>query len=184
VSIDILHQQAAAFNEPPIDLSLLNAVQNYVFILNQQRQIVFASPNARDLSPNKRRKRLLGLRPGEIIDCIHASECQGGCGTSASCQYCGAIQAILTSLGGQPDLREFRFTRVLGCRPETLNLLVFATPLVHNNEVFSLLAVTDGSDPRSRVAMERLFAEQKTGPIELKPDERSSRTRARRTPAK
>jgi signal transduction histidine kinase len=42
--------------------------------------------------------KILGLRPGEYIHCIHACEMPGGCGTSPYCATCGAVISIMAAL--------------------------------------------------------------------------------------
>ncbi|MBK7132834.1 MAG: hypothetical protein IPH69_08465 [Bacteroidales bacterium] len=37
---------------------------------------------------------VLGKRPGEVVSCIHSTDEAAGCGTSVSCAYCGAVNAI------------------------------------------------------------------------------------------
>lgn len=157
VPIEIIHRQAAEWAEAPLESELLNSLLNYVFVLNQQGQIVFASPNVPDLIRDKTGEEMLGLRPGEALSCIHAHEGPRGCGTSKACPRCGAVQAIVSSLAGKTALRKYRVTRVIGCKKEALNLLAMATPLVRNNETFSLLALTDSTNSDARAALERFF---------------------------
>jgi hypothetical protein len=167
VPIEIIQRQAAELGEPTLPFELMDSVRNYVFILNQQRQIVFVSRNVRDLTPGKTPTQLLGLRPGEALGCIHADECPGGCGASPLCQECGALQAMLRSLAGNRELRQYRLTRFIGGRQQSLQLLVMAAPLFHNRELYSLFAITDGSDAKSRRAMERFFTKQTSEPARL-----------------
>lgn len=175
VPIAIIHRQAAALERAPLTAELLDAVLNRVFILNPQRQIVFASRGVLDLAPGKKRRDLLGLRPGEALGCVHVGEGEGGCGTAEICRSCGAVNAILKSLAGRRELREYRLTRFIGCREETLDLLVMATPLAHPEGTFSLLAIADA---RSRSAMEQLFARPSPKPIRISTSRKAGRTRA------
>ena len=157
VPVEIVHRQAAAFGALPLASSLLNAVLNCVFVLNAQRQIVFASRNVLDLVPGKRMEDLLGQRPGEALGCARACVCESGCGTSEFCSQCGAVRAILSSLDGRRDLQECHLTRVINCREEALDLLVLATPLSHENERYSVFSVADISHEKRRRVLERVF---------------------------
>lgn len=174
VPIEIIHRQAAALERAPLTAELLDCVLNRVFILNPQRQIVFASRGVLDLAPGKKSQQLLGLRPGEALSCIHADEGEGGCGTAEICRTCGAVNAILESLAGRRALREYRLTRFIGCREETLDLLVLATPLAHPEGTFSLLAIADA---KSRPAMEQLFAQQTLKPARISTPRKSGKAR-------
>jgi signal transduction histidine kinase len=157
VPIDIIHRQAASFGNTPLAPALLNSVLNYVFVLNAQRQIVFASRNALELTPFKRVEDLLGKRPGEALGCIRANECLSGCGTSEFCTQCGAVRAILAGLSGVRDLQECRMTRMIDCHQEALDLLVLATPLLHENQQYLVLSVADISHEKRRRVLERIF---------------------------
>jgi signal transduction histidine kinase len=157
VPIDIVHRQAASFGSLPLAATLLNSVLNCVFVLNAQRQIVFASESALKLVPGKRLQDILGQRPGEALGCIHARVCEGGCGTSECCSQCGAVQAILTSLTEKRDLQECHLTRLINCHEEALDLLVLAAPLVHNHERYSIISLADISHEKRRRALERIF---------------------------
>lgn len=176
VPIAIIHRQAAAFQDEPLTAELLDPVLNRVFILNRQRQIVFASRRVLDLVPGRKRRNVLGLRPGEALGCVHAEESAGGCGTTEFCRSCGAVNAILISLSGRRDLREYRLTRFIGCRQETLDLLVLATPLASQGGTFSLLAIADA---KYRPVMERLLAQEapKSAPVRSQPKTPPARPR-------
>jgi hypothetical protein len=144
VPIEVIHRQASSLNPPPVPEAWLNAPGTCVLVLNAQRQIVFATPNLQELAPKARRRPVLGLRLGEFLNCIHAKDAPSGCGTGEACRDCGAVQAILSSLDGKPDSRDFRLTRRLGSRKQALQLVVLAQPLVHGDEVFSVVALTQG----------------------------------------
>ena len=159
VPIEIIHRQAAALAEAPLESELLHSILNYVFVLNSQGQIVFASSNFRDLAPGKTLDQLLGARPGEALSCAYAQEGPGGCGTSKPCQRCGLLQTILHSLSGKNALREFHLTRLIGCQKVTLNLVAMATPWVHEKETYSLLALTYSNNSQARHALRRFFRE-------------------------
>lgn len=157
VPVNIVHQQARAFDTQPLTPKLLNSVLNYIFVLNPQRQIIFASQNVRQLTPDRSCDQLLGLRPGEALGCIHACEHTGGCGTSRFCSECGTVKAILASLAGHSDLQECRLTRTIQCKTEALDILVYASPFTHEGQTFSLFSVSDISHQKRRRVLERIF---------------------------
>ncbi|MBI5382684.1 MAG: sensor histidine kinase [Opitutae bacterium] len=149
--------QAALFGGTPLADMLLNAGLNCLLVLNRQRQIVAASRNVCDLVPGATLEELLGKRPGEALGCIHATACPGGCGTSEFCRECGAVQTILQGLDGKRCQQECRMTRRIDGVEQSLDLLILTTPLVVNDERFTLLAVTDISHEKRRSALERIF---------------------------
>jgi signal transduction histidine kinase len=143
----------AMLNHLPLLVEFADAIPNVVMVLNQQRQVIFANRALLDLTGGNP-DAILGLRPGEILDCVHAAETHGGCGTTEFCQTCGAVRAILSSLKGHHDVQECRIIRRNG---EALDLRVWATPLILHDETLSLFAVHDISDEKRRQALERIF---------------------------
>jgi hypothetical protein len=156
-SVKVVQRQAAAIVKTPLTAALLSSVLNFVFILNPERQIVFASPNCGDLVPGKPVNTLLGQRPGEALGCIHAHETEGGCGTTKYCRECGAAQAILASLEGRANRKRAIVTRVINLAPEALNLLVYAVPFPFQGRTFSILSVSDASQGKRGPSPERLI---------------------------
>ena len=139
--IKIVRRQAGRLGRKPLARSFLNASLNYMFLLNSRRQIVMASENVLELVPGKTMDKIVGLRPGEALGCIHAYECASGCGTTQFCRECGVVRVILSGLGGRRDMQECRLTRVIRGREAFLELRVLATPLVQDHQRYTLLAV-------------------------------------------
>lgn len=157
IPIDVIHRQAETIQRTPLTSQVLNSVLNYVFVLNPQRQIVFASQNWHQLIPELKPEALLGLRPGEALGCVHAHEQPTGCGSTAYCEECGAVKAILASLSGSPAMNEYHLTRIVNCREEAMDLLIYASPLNLHGENYYLLTVIDISHEHRRRALERIF---------------------------
>lgn len=132
----------------------LDAVPDIVIVLNAHRQIIFANRNTQTLL-GADEMRLLGLRPGEALNCVHASETDGGCGTTTFCSTCGAVRAILTSLRGQADVQECRI--IQKDTNEALDLRIWTTPLRIDDQNFSIFAVNDIRHEKRRHALERIF---------------------------
>lgn len=84
-------------NHPIID-TLMNASYGLFAVLNNKRQILSLNRSFLDLMGIEDAERVLGLRPGEYIKCIHSEEMPGGCGTSSHCSECGAAIAQLAAL--------------------------------------------------------------------------------------
>jgi len=140
--IEVVSRQAGRLGQTPLTRTILNASLNYLFVLNARRQIVMASENVLDLVPGKTMDQVVGLRPGEALGCIHAYECASGCGTSQFCRQCGTVRVILGGLDGHRSMQECRLTRVVQGREASLELIVLATPLVQDDERYTLLTVT------------------------------------------
>jgi hypothetical protein len=138
--IEVVRRQADHLNQAPLAQSLLNGALNYLFVLNRRRQIVMASENVLELVPGKTMSQIIGLRPGEALGCIHAHECQSGCGTSQFCRHCGAVRVILAGLAGCRHVQECHLTCLSNGRESSLDLRVLATPLIYEEEHYTLLA--------------------------------------------
>jgi signal transduction histidine kinase len=157
IPIAVARRQAESIAATPLTTALLNSMLNYVFIVNEQRQIIFASRNCRDLLPGRTEADLTGLRPGEALGCVHSGRQAAGCGTTAFCAECGMAKAALASLAGRRDVQECRLTRVVQCSEQALDLLVCATPFQIGGENFAVLSVADISHQKRRDALERVF---------------------------
>ncbi|MGO8929123.1 MAG: hypothetical protein ACLQU3_19825 [Limisphaerales bacterium] len=141
--IEVVQQQAGRVRQTPLVGTFINASLNYLFVLNARRQIILASENVLELVPGKTLAQIVGLRPGEALGCIHAHECESGCGTSQFCHLCGAVKVILAGLAGARHMQECRLTRRINGLEASLELRVLATPLVCDYERYTLLAVAN-----------------------------------------
>jgi signal transduction histidine kinase len=155
--IEVVKKQSAEFTSSPIAMRLVNSAVNAIVILNQQRQIVFASQSAIDMTPARQADAILGLRLGEALGCVHAGTEEPDCGVTDFCAHCGGLKAILTSLAGQSNEQEYRVTRIINLNTEALDLLVCATPFSHNNQQYTILSISDHSHEKRRQALERVF---------------------------
>jgi len=138
----------------PMLRPILDAVPEIIMALNSRRQIIFANRGLNTYL-GRDEKAVRGLRPGEVLNCVHAHEEEGGCGTSESCSVCGAARAILVSQAGQPNIQDCRVTR--DGDGEALDLRVSATPFELDGERYTLFALADISHERRRRALEQVF---------------------------
>ena len=132
-----------------------DAIPSIVLILNKHRQIVFCNEftvNALDL---KERNSLYGLRVGEALKCIHAEESDHGCGTTAFCRECGAVNAMLSSLDGKTEIEECRITPKGAANP--FDFQVATRPYESGNERYIVFVVNDISHEKRRKILERVF---------------------------
>ena len=137
---------------------LLNAVREKLVILNDKRQIVFVNQCLLDFLQCKDARVLYGARPGEILDCIHASETAGGCGTTEGCRYCGAVLSILSSQQGKADVQECRITRKQDGK--ALNLQASTTPFEFDGRRYTVLCIGDIGHEKQQKVLERLLFEK------------------------
>ncbi|MCC7352966.1 MAG: PAS domain-containing protein, partial [Anaerolineae bacterium] len=152
-----VQRQAGYLSGKPLKQQLLDAMPDMVMILNRERQLIYSNRALLQFLGLADSQSIIGLRPGEVLHCIHAFECAGGCGTTDSCSECGAVRAVLSAQQGNRAVEECRVTRQQNQQIEALDLRVWATPLVLNDEPFTIFVVKDISDERRRLALERVF---------------------------
>lgn len=144
-------QQAEDFQSPDL-VEMLNTVPQPYVVLNKWRQVVFA--NRAFAGTISEGIQSIGRRFGEIIGCVNSNQSAGGCGTTISCSNCGAAKAMLKGLNGETSVEECRITLLNG---DSLDLRVWATPLVRGGSQYCSLAIQDISDEKRRRALERIF---------------------------
>ncbi len=149
-----VRQQSRHFLDIPLLSRLFDAVPDAVLILNEQRQIIFANQALLNVPGAPAEKPVNGLRPGEVLGCIHAFESEGGCGTTDFCSTCGAAKAILSSLDHRESIEECSIIQRSG---GALDLRVWATPISLNGVEFSIFALKDISNEKRRRTLERIF---------------------------
>ena len=135
--------------------AVLDAMPHIIFLLNEHRQIVFVNRVFLDAFKVDDADGILGLRPGEVIECIHSAETEGGCGTTKYCRQCGAVLAILNSLEGRTETRECRITRKEDY--QAFELSVKAAPIRISNRQFTIFSALDISHLKRRRVLERVF---------------------------
>jgi signal transduction histidine kinase len=133
----------------------LDAVPNPLVVLDCNRQIVFANEAFLKFAKVHDAGSVLGLRPGEALRCVHASDMASGCGTSEFCRTCGAAQAILLSQKGEKAVKECRITQE--GTDIAFDFRVWATPLQFQGTAFTVFTVNDVSHEQRRKALERIF---------------------------
>jgi len=154
-SVYELSRQAGLVASFPLIRDFLNAVPDILLVLNQQRQVIFANRTLLNLLGLDVSAFDIGQRPGEVLNCVHSHETEGGCGTSESCRTCGAVKAILNSQKMDEEMtEECRVTRSDG---EAMDLRVRARPLKVADEKFTVFAINDISNEKRRRALERIF---------------------------
>lgn len=153
---EVRHQHEVVENKPLLKAAL-NAMPQGVIILNPQRQIIFANAAlCKDLHVHSVRE-VLGQRPGEVFNCVHVPQSPSGCGTSETCQTCGAVIAILEAQKSGENMQECRLTRLAGQQEESVDLRVKAVNMEIDDQNFQVLTLSDVSDEKRRRMLERLF---------------------------
>jgi K+-sensing histidine kinase KdpD len=137
---------------------ILNALPYIAAILNPQRQIVYSNDSLLKMLNLKSVEELLGYRPGEAINCIHSGDNEGGCGTSESCKYCGAVNTILKCQDtNKKVIDECRIASVINGEQMNFDLLVTASPFEVKGTQYVILSLNDISSEKRKKALEKIF---------------------------
>ena len=94
-----LKKEIEIVSKNPVIDGLMNVVSGFLAVLNKHRQILALNETLLDMIGIGDAGKVLGLRPGEAVRCIHAQEMPGGCVTTEFFSTCGAAIAIVTILG-------------------------------------------------------------------------------------
>ena len=150
-----VQRQHSMFLATPLMADALNGMINFTLILNRERQVVFVNRSFADFLKKRGVADPIGLRHGDLAGCTHATETEGGCGTTEACRYCGAAQALAAALGGSEAVKE---CRILAKKSgEELDLRVQVKPFKCGGEDFLLMSIVDISSEKRRQALDRLF---------------------------
>lgn len=133
---------------------IIDAIPTSVLVLNKNRQIVFANKAFLSSLQLESSDSIVGLRPGELLDCTHADDFKAGCGTSKNCIACGAVRAILAGQQGNSVTEE---CRILTKNFSAYDYKVHTAPLDTPEERFVVFSITDISGEKRREALERIF---------------------------
>jgi nitrogen-specific signal transduction histidine kinase len=139
---------------------IMDAMPDVATILSPERQIVYANKALLEFlsDTGSSQDEYLGDRPGELLRCIHSSETSGGCGTTDSCRFCGAVNSIIEcQRTGDQINSECRITANFNGKSHSFDLHVTATPFPFNGKRFVIFAVKDISDQKRRRALEKMF---------------------------
>jgi len=142
----------------PLICGLMTIASGLFAVLNEQRQVLAVNDAFIKLLGIEDISQVLGLRHGECIECIHACEMPGGCGTSQYCSTCGAVVATMAALEtGRPQERTCAFTVEKDHQQVDLYFSVRSCPLVIEGERFILFFMQDISVQQYRSCLDRTF---------------------------
>ncbi len=126
-----------------------------VLILNSDRQAVFANRVLLEVLDAPSEQTILGQRPGEILGCVNADRCEGGCGTSRFCSACGAVKAILHSQTQKTD--SIDECRIVTRDGPTYEFRVSTSSYTLAGRNFVIFSVIDTRDAKRRRLLEQTF---------------------------
>jgi hypothetical protein len=157
-SIDILNKDFDNFYNNIIINEILSAVPNIFMVLNDNRQAIFCNKALLEKLGLTDMKSVIGLRPGEVFNCINASISEGGCGTTEFCRSCGAVKAILeTQKTGLPAKYECKMLYTLDGMVKAITLEIYTEKIELEGTIFTTFHITNIDSPRREQVLERLL---------------------------
>jgi hypothetical protein len=153
-----LTAEIAIVNDNPVMTGLLNTISGLIAVVDEHRQVVALNISFLKTLGVDDPSETLGLRLGEVLECIHAYEEPAGCGTTKYCSTCGAAIAILASATHDtPTERMCALTANRKGATLDLALLVRSSPIRIDAKRFLLLFIQDVTLQQQRAALERTF---------------------------
>jgi len=137
--------------------AMLQAWGGGLLVLNTHRQVVAANLRGFVANPDAAARSVLGLRPGEALGCVHASEERGGCGASEACRTCGALRSVLGCQESRAPVEGECVVTTGDGTPETFELHLRASPASVDGRLFTVLVLRDVSAEKRRAILERVF---------------------------
>ncbi|MDQ7094830.1 HAMP domain-containing sensor histidine kinase [Desulfosporosinus sp. PR] len=155
---DIILGQAEQITKQNLIPNLFNIIPYIVLVLNKERQIIYSNNVLFETLGIASQEKLLGLRPGEVLNCVHSHETAGGCGTTECCSVCGAVLAILESQKTKaPVSKECLLTAEKMNDTKCFELAVYAAPAGVIDDEYTLFIVRDISEEKRRQVFEQVF---------------------------
>ena len=142
----------------PLFRAIEESIDGYLMILNPQRQVLSINKQLWDLLNFENSAEVVGQRPGELIQCVHAHDGPGGCGTGRACSMCGAIASILASRkSNESSIGECTITARKNGDATSFEFRVRSTPVAIGSHTFTVLVFHDISGEKRRQALEQVF---------------------------
>ena len=135
-----------------------SALNGQFLVLNEQRQIIWASEAFCQSWEVVKPEDYLGRRFGEALGCCHIQQGPDGCGTSDACSVCGAFRTLIDSRKQNTRVvGDCRLTIQRGNSSSALDLEVSSAPWQLNERTFLVVSLRDTSHEKRRKTLERMF---------------------------
>ncbi len=153
-----LSRQIEFIAKNPLVTILLTSASGLIAVLNEYRQILAVNDTFLAALGIDDPFAALGLRPGEVLQCIHSQDNSAGCGTGKFCSTCGAAIAITAALSREtPIEKKCLLTARNGNASADFCFMVKASPLSLAGGRFVLIFLQDITEQERRANLERAF---------------------------
>ena len=136
---------------------ILSSLSSVICILNDRNEVVFSNDAMLEKYNIDLEEHVLGVRPGDIFNCVNAKSETGGCGTTEKCEYCGAKTAFDQAWKrSEKVVRECRITSQKDNETLQLDLQVTATPILFEKK-YLIVSIEDITERKRKALLERIF---------------------------
>ena len=157
LALSDIYSQARVVAGNPILTAMLDTSQSMVALLNPERQIVFCNEACARAGGKASKEDALGLRPGELLNCVNGSQAEGGCGTTEACRYCGLVQTLVAGQQGRATAGECVIQSHNRSGGIQVEYAVQTRPLPTLGAAWQCFSLRDLSAEKRREALERTF---------------------------
>lgn len=142
----------------PLVTKLLNSIQGMLAVVDKDRRVVALNSSFLEQLDIRDAHRSMGLKLGDALECNHAKQEPGGCGTTSFCPTCGAALAILASAKTNAAAEELcSLSRQRDGEHQELFFLVKANPVEIDGQVYIILLLQDVTEFQQKAVFERAF---------------------------
>jgi signal transduction histidine kinase len=136
--------------------AILNSNAHISAIVNRHKQIVLSNEHLVNIAGISL-SRIIGERPGEILNCIHTAD-GSACTSTVNCQFCGINRTIHESqVLNKRISSDCRITTLIHDRRISYDFKVTCTPFTLRDEQYTLLNLLDISSEKRNEMLERVF---------------------------
>jgi K+-sensing histidine kinase KdpD len=136
----------------------MELLDGWVAVLNAHRQVLAVNHSFLTALGIDDPGRVLGMRPGEVLRCVHAKDNPAGCGTSRFCRTCGAVIAIVGAQEtGQAQDRECILSFEKNGESVDRTFSVRSCPIRVSGRPLVLISMKDVTEEKRRAMLERSF---------------------------
>ena len=154
----VFASQIENISKSPIMSKLLEATSGLLVVLNEDRQIVGLNEAFLNSLGIGDPADVLGLRLGETLNCVHASELPNGCGTTPHCATCGAAIATMAAIIDDESLEKMcALSANKNGETTELYLSISARPFKIDNRRWILIFAQDITHQHSLATLENIF---------------------------
>ncbi len=151
-----IQRQARTISQLPILDIMSRHSPDFIGVLNSSRQFVYV--NRKAFPESEGSSSIIGLRPGEVLGCVHSNETEFGCGLSGACAYCDVMKAVMATLTTEEAVkREGRILIEKQGVHDSLDVRIYTSYITQENEEFVILHIQDISAEKRMDIMERIF---------------------------